>query len=141
MKKTWGSIANHWPTDVFCLAFAVFVKNTKPTFKNWERHIKIQISGFSRKTDRAGNSRSAFRHDKDWLELMCGCLLQTRIHTMDGSIWIAMAACFKPLELLLSSEGTHLQLYLGASGDCQLNRSPWCDTATKSFTKSKIMEE
>lgn len=32
---------------VFCLAFTVFVEDTKPTSKNLERHIKIRISGFS----------------------------------------------------------------------------------------------
>lgn len=32
MKKPWGSGAERWATDVFGLAFAVFRKNTKPTF-------------------------------------------------------------------------------------------------------------
>lgn len=34
MKQAWGGGAGHWATDVFALAFAVFRKNTKPTFKS-----------------------------------------------------------------------------------------------------------
>lgn len=62
---TLGQMLQTVGTDVFCLALAVFVKNTKPILKNVESHIKIRISGFSWKTDRSGISRSAFRHDSD----------------------------------------------------------------------------
>lgn len=47
MKKDLGQMLQTVGTDVFCLALAVFVKDTKPTTKNLESHIKIRISVFS----------------------------------------------------------------------------------------------
>lgn len=113
----------------------------KPTFKHWERHVKIRVSGFSWKTDRSGNSMSVFRQDNSWWGKKGGCPLSPG-HPLPW--WIHTEACclLKTVRsLCLSSVDICLHLVTRGFRYWQLNRGQQCDTAAKNFTQSILMEE
>lgn len=96
-----GKLWTTWGPHVCFVRPARFKKNKKPQIgcqclKTRRFHIKIQISGFTLKIWRSGNTGLTFPHDNNWLQLSGGCPFGWAVHTLCA---MGPAAVLRPLAL------------------------------------------